>query len=139
MEIQTSIPDLLVVVIDTNCTTWNQAHQEIEGAVDGSVFPVSVVGCPDPHVECWCVAYPSGFRPVIGVPPPADPDKCERDVSKNLLRTTIQEADLLILVNDMEFSHEIVDALDLYHASKRQPSLGHFIDDLKAALMSMRR
>jgi len=132
-----TFPDLLVVVIDTNCSSWNEARAEVEGAVDRSLFPRHVVGCPDPHVERWCLADPAGFKLAVGASPRPDPDKCERNVYKRLLRQSIQDAGEPILTNEMEFAPDIVAAMDLYRAGKRQPALGKFVQDLRAAFTTL--
>ena len=129
-----SRPDLLVVVIDGNCEGWNKAKSTIQQAVDTSLFPQHVVGCPDPHVERWCLADPIGFRQVVGGAPADDPGKCERSYYKTLLRQSIESAGQSILVDPMDFAPEFVEQMDLYKAGKRQPSLRNFVEALRAAL-----
>jgi hypothetical protein len=34
----------------------------------------------------------------------------------------------------MEYAPDLVAAMDLYHAGKNQPSLRHFVDELRSAL-----
>jgi len=130
----TGSPDLLVVVIDCNCSDWNQRRMDLESAVDQARFPGFLVGCPDPHVERWCIADPVVFNQVVGGPPEADPGKCERNAYKNLLRRSIQQAGGQILSDPMEYAPELVQAMDLYRAGKNQQSLKHFVEGLRAAL-----
>lgn len=127
-------PDLLVLVVDGNCTDWRTAHKDLSQVVDKSLFPQFVVGCPEPHVERWCFADPESFTEVIGAAPPPDPGKCERFLYKNLLRRTILGAGQPILTTEMEFAPDLVEAMALYRAGKNQRSLGHFVDGLRAAL-----
>lgn len=135
-----SRPDLLIVVRDANCKGWNEARTELQRAIDTSLFPHSVVGCPAPHVERWCLADPSSFARVVEGPAPAPPaDKCERGFYKTLLREAILAADQLIVTDEMEYAPELVDAMDLYRAGKNQASLRHFHDDLQAALGALAR
>jgi len=128
------IPDLLVLVIDANCTDWGTAHKGLSETIDGSLFPQFVVGCPEPHVERWCFADPESFKEVVGEAPPRDPGKCERLLYKNLLRRTILDAGQPILTTAMEFAPDLIEAMDLYRAGKSQRSLGHFVDELRQAL-----
>lgn len=135
----TGIPDLLVIVIDGNCDGWNAARQTVQRAVDGNVFPASVVGCPDPHVERWCIADPTAFQAVVEGPPLPDPGKCERALYKNLLRDSIRAAGQPIITSEMEYAPDIVAAMDLFRAGRAQPSLGHFIEALRATLRMLER
>ena len=132
------IPDLLVLLIDANSVGWAQMHREIGQTVDPSVFPRYAIGCPDPHIERWCLADPQGVQEVLGIAPPADPDKRERGFYKKLLRQTILDARQPILTNEMEYAPDLVDAMDLFRAGKNQPSLKHFVDEIRTALQQLR-
>ena len=132
-----SLPDLLVLMIDANCKGWTQVRRTLEEAVDSRIFGHCVVGCPDPHVEKWCLADPQAIQEVLGVAAPPVPEKCERHLYKQLLRQTIQEAGQPILTNEMEYAPDLVAAMDLYRAGKNQPSLRHFVDELRSALQSL--
>lgn len=63
------VPDLLVILIDANAAGELARRSEIEGAVDLHQYPQSVVGVPDPYVECWYVADPVSFSQRFGVQP----------------------------------------------------------------------
>jgi hypothetical protein len=128
------LPDLLLIIIDCNCHGWSTMRDEVEPAIDRELFPNVVVGCPDPHIEKWCFADPGAFRSIVGVAPPAVPAKCERDVYKNLLRSTLRAAGVLSLTTEMEVAPDIVAAMDLFRAGKSEPSLKHLVDELRAAL-----
>ena len=136
MSGRVSVPDLLIVVIDANCEGWAQAQRRTAEAVDREAFPRVIIGSPDPHVERWCIADPEGFAKVVGRPPKRDPGKCDRDRYKDLLRQSIQAAHQPILTNEMEFAPDLVKEMDLFRAGKNQPSLKHFVDELRAALRS---
>jgi hypothetical protein len=131
------IPDLLVLLIDANCTGWAHARRELEQAVEPGAFPRCAIGCPDPHVERWCLADPLAVQDVLGVQPPPDPGKCERKLYKQLLRQTIQGAGQPILTNEMEYAPDLVPAMDLFRAGKNQPSLKHFVEEIRSALQQL--
>ncbi|HWN43205.1 MAG TPA: hypothetical protein VNW71_13350 [Thermoanaerobaculia bacterium] len=131
------IPDLLVLLIDANCSGWAQVRRDLEESVEPGIFPRSAIGCPDPHVERWCLD-PQCIQEVLGVSPPADPGKCERDLYKQLLRNTIKKAGQPILISEMEYAPDLVGAMNLFQAGKRQPSLKHFVDQIRGALQSLR-
>jgi uncharacterized protein DUF4276 len=132
-----SLPDLLVLMIDANCKGWAQVRRTLEEAVDSRIFSHCVIGCPDPHVEKWCLADPQAIQEVLGVTAPPVPEKCERHLYKQLLRQTIRDAGQPILTNEMEYAPDLVAAMDLYRAGKNQPSLRHFVDELRSALRSL--
>jgi hypothetical protein len=132
------IPDVLVLLIDANCSGWAQVRRDLEESVEPGIFPRYAIGCPDPHVERWCLADPQGIQEVLGVSSPADPGKCERDLYKQLLRETIQRAGQPILISEMEYAPDLVEAMNLFQAGKRQSSLKHFVDEVRDALQSLR-
>lgn len=132
-------PDLLVLVIDANCVGLNQKLRELTSIIDRTVFPEAVIGCPDPHVERWCLADPAAFHHVVGTRPPPDPGKCERNLYKKLLRRAVDEAGLPIVTDVMEIAPELVDAMDLYHAGQTQDALGRFIDDVRRVVLGWSR
>jgi hypothetical protein len=129
-------PDLLVLLIDSNCSGWSQSRRHLEEAIDQRLFPRYAIGCPDPHVERWCLADPGAVQQVLGTSPPPDPGKCERNFYKTLLRKTIREAGQPILTTEMEYAPDLVDAMDLFRAGKNQASLRHFVDELRSGLQT---
>ena len=131
------IPDLLVILIDANCSGWPQARRDLENAVAPGISPRCAIGCPDPHVERWCLD-PEGVQEILGVPPPPDPGKCERDLYKQLLRDTIRKAGQPILISEMEYAPDLVSAMNLFQAGKKQPSLKHFVGEVRGALKSLK-
>lgn len=131
------IPDLLVLLIDSNCSDWNEAHRDLARTVDSGLFPRCVLGCPEPHIERWCLADPVAVQEVLGVAPPPDPGKCERSVYKQLLRDTIRSAGQPILTSEMEYAPDLVAAMDLFRAGKNQRSLKSFVEAVRSALRSL--
>lgn len=130
--------DLLLVLIDANSAGHRAKSSEIAkaiGEVDAGVE--CVIGCPDPHIERWLMADPNAFRQAVGVDPPSDPGRREKDLYKRLLHEAIREAGYPV-AGQMDFSSEIIERMDLYAAGKRQPSLGQLCDDLRAALQRLR-
>jgi hypothetical protein len=132
------IPDLLVLIVDSNCASWTQVRRDLEESVDGGIFPRCAIGCPDPHVERWCLADPAAVQQVLGVTPPSDPGKCDRRVYKQLLRQTILGAGQPILTSEMEYAPDLVAAMNLFQAGKNQHSLKHFVEEVRSALQSLR-
>jgi hypothetical protein len=131
------VPDLLVLLIDANCTGWAQVRRDLEQSVDSTVFSRCAIGCPDPHIERWCLADPTAIQEVLGASAPPDPGKCDRHFYKQLLRKTIREAGQPILTNEMEYAPDLVEAMDLFRAGKNQASLKHFVDEIRGALQEL--
>jgi len=128
------LPDVLVLVIDANCSGWNVAHGQLEAAIDEGVIPHHVVGCPDPHVERWYIADPAAFQRVVGVPPGRDQGKCERNVYKRLVEDAVRTAGVPLLTGTADLASDLVEEMDLFQAGKNQSSLGHFVSDLRGVL-----
>lgn len=132
-------PDLLIVVIDCNCSDWHAVRDEIRNQIDDAVFPRSVVACPDPHVESWYLADPPSFTQVIGHDPTPVPEGCDREAYKRELSNALRAGNKQVLSGSSEFAPEIVEAMDLYDAGRRQASLGHFVDALSTKLTAADR
>jgi hypothetical protein len=131
------IPDLLVLMIDANCHGWVSVRRDLEASIDNGIFPRCAIGCPDPHVERWCLADPEATQKVLGIPGPPDPGKCDRSFYKNLLRQTILRAGQPILTTEMEYAPDLVAEMDLFRAGRNQSSLKHFVDEIRSALQSI--
>jgi len=123
-----------VVVIDGNCKGWHLMRGQIASAIDQQRCAASAIGCPDPHIERWYLTDPEGIRTSLGAQVTRETAKCERDRYKRALTEAVENAGHTVTLGGAEFAQEIVDAMDLYEAGKNEPSLGSFIDDLRAAL-----
>ena len=132
-------PDLLVVAIDGNCSTFVKARKAIEDVTRAPFSDRLVVACPDPHVECWYLADPASFETVVGHRPRVGKKKCVRDHYKRLLAAGVQQAGHPATLGGIDFAPELVARMDLYRAGKTNPSLRAFLDDLRSQLRSLRR
>lgn len=131
------LPDLLILVVDANCTGWNEMRHDLEEAVDRSVVPRVVLGCPDPHVERWYIADPAAFEQVVGARPARDPGKCERHVYKRLVDAAVEAAGLPLLTGPADLAPDLAGQMNLFQAGKNQSSLRHFVDDLRTELRAL--
>ncbi len=59
-------PDLVVVAIDGNCSTFSASRQVIEDTTGAAFADRLVAACPDPHIERWYPADSSSLGPVLG-------------------------------------------------------------------------
>ncbi len=123
------MPDLLVVAIDANCKAFNTAHREIELRIGEPYKSRAIIACPDPHIERWFLADPDSLVEVIGLRPRVGRKKCQRDHYKSILLKALIQAGYPPTLGGIEFAREIVEAMDLYRASKAERSLKRFLDD----------
>lgn len=125
--------DLLVVAIDGNCKSFQDARDDVRTGLEEVFHPTTVIGCPDPHVELWYMADPTSFRRVVGAIPQLGPKKCERGRYKEILRETVREAGHVPMLGGLEFARDVVMEMDLYRAGKNHRSLQAFITDVRNA------
>ena len=134
----TTYPDLLIVGIDGNCSTFAKARQAIEDAIHTSLSNRLVVASPDPHVERWYLADPESFNTVVGQRPIVGKKKCARDHYKRVLVKSVLQAGHPATLGGIEFGSELVDGMDLYRAGRGDHSLKAFLDDLRGKLRLLR-
>lgn len=134
----TTHPDLLIVGIDGNCSTFARARRAIEEATRPPLSDRLVVASPDPHVERWYLADPESFKTVVGQRPVVGKKKCARDHYKRVLAKTVRQAGHPATLGGIEFAPELVEGMDLYRAGKGDHSLKAFLDDLRGKLRLLR-
>jgi hypothetical protein len=138
-QVGIDVPDILVVARDANCQRFNLARQEVRERIDQAVFPSCAIACPDPHIERWFLADPVSFHRVIGADSRPGRRKCERDRYKRKLSEAVRRGGHPPTLGGIEFAAELVGEMDLYRASKNEPSLQHFIDDFHQATLLVKR
>lgn len=122
--------DLLVVATDGNCKGFAMRKQQIEGALkpfNGDV----VYAIPDPHIERWLLLDSSAFKKVLGKGCSAPVYKCERDRYKRLLAEAVIHAGEKSVVGGLEYTEDLVNAMNLGKLERAEPSLGHLLKDLR--------
>ncbi|MDE2822676.1 MAG: hypothetical protein OXK79_04145 [Chloroflexota bacterium] len=129
-----SSPDLLVVGIDGNCTSFAQMRAEIEQATRGEFRHLLVTACPDPHVERWYMADPQSFHEVVGLTPVVGQRKCEREHYKRLLSSAVTEAGHPPTLGGIEFARDLVEKMDFFRAGKTNPSFNAFLQELRGGV-----
>lgn len=133
------VPDLLVVAIDSNCSTFTATRSEIEKATRDEFKHLTVAACPDPHIERWYMADPNSFNEIVGHRPALGQSKCERGYYKHILHTAVQAGGHPAMLGGIEFAQDLVEVMDLYRAGRGNPSLKAFLDDLRPALRRLAR
>lgn len=129
---RTPLPDLFVVVRDANCVGYAERAKEIHAAVE-AYQGQTALAIPDPHIERWLLIDPRAFKDVLGKGC-APPDmKCDRDRYKQLLVDAIRVAGVDPPLGGVEYTEEIVQAMNLSRAGGSDPSFAHLLRDLRAA------
>lgn len=128
------MPDWVIVAIDANCHSHQQARREVRLKLLDSFVDRTVIACPDPHVELWFLADLESFAQIVGVQPRMSRGKCERSYYKQVLAKAVVDAGHPPTLGGIEFAQEIVAQMDLYRAGRSHSSLGHLVDELRARL-----
>jgi hypothetical protein len=131
-----SLPDLLVVAIDANCSAFQAARTNIQAQLKGEFRDRAICACPDPHVERWYLADLTAFHQVVGRAPAVGQQKCKREVYKALLAQSVAAAGHPPLLGGIEFARELAEAMDFYRAGKADNSLKHFLEEATARIKS---
>ena len=126
---QAGLPDLVVVATDANCKGMNERLKEI-GSVTGSIAADIICAVPDPHIERWLLLDSGAFKMVFGRGCKAPDQKCERARYKKLLIEAILETGITPSLGGIEFSEDIVQAMDIKLAGRSDPSLGRLLGEL---------
>lgn len=130
------IPDVLVVAIDTNCSTFAQTRSAIEEATRDELRALLVTACPNPHIERWFMADLRSFHRVVGHEPALGSAKCERGYYKEHLKDAVRRGGHPQTLGGIEFASALVDDMSLYRAGRADRSLKAFVDELRARLRS---
>lgn len=129
-----SVPDVLVIAIDTNCNPYNKMRKNISRVIDPALRGIAVIACPEPHVERWYLADPISFRKIVGPLRPLGRQKCERDRYKNILAQAVIDGGHVPIFGGIEFASELALSMNLFQAGKSERSLNRFVNALRALL-----
>lgn len=126
-----ALPDLIVVATDANCMGLVERLRQITD-VTSKVDVPSVCAVPDPHIERWLLVDSAAFKVVFGRGCDAPDQKCERMRYKKMLIDAIRSSGVSPNLGGIEFSEDIVNAMDLNRAGAADASLRKLIEDLRA-------
>jgi hypothetical protein len=124
--------DALLVLIDANSNGWRPMLRAIQDAVDSSLYPTVLIGCPDPHVEVWCTADPEAFQSLFSVPVPQPPTGSGRLVYKQWLADALEQAGEAVLSDPMAICLDLLPSMDMEKACRNNASLNHFVGVIRA-------
>jgi len=127
-------PDLLVVAVDANCEGWSQAKDKLEKEIDHTTVPCHALAVPDPHIERWYMADPDALWKALEVNVVPQRRKCDRGIYKKTLTDALVAGGYPVTLGGAEFAEDIVEHMDLFKAGKSEPSLKHFLEEVRALL-----
>jgi len=125
-----SLPDLIIVATDGNCMGYTKRRNEIT-ELTNRVSTRTICAIPDPHIERWLMIDSAAFKDVIGLGCDAPDQKCDRNRYKLLLVQAIRKSGVFPSLGGIEYAEAIASALDLDKAASADPSLAHFVADLR--------
>jgi len=130
-----ALPDLVVVATDANCKGLLERLKQI-AEITSKVAVPSVCAVPDPHIERWLLVDSGAFKAVFGRGCNAPDQKCERMRYKKMLIDAIKASGVTPSLGGIEFSDDIVEAMDLDRASAADASLRKLIEELRAVFQA---
>lgn len=128
-----TLPDVLVIAADANCHGVTAKKNAIRRRLKKGFRHSTVLAVPDPHIERWYLSDRQAFKQVVGVQPPAEKRKCERDRYKRILAQAVRDGGHPAILGGIEFAKELADSLDFYRAGAAEPSLKQFLKDAVSA------
>ncbi|GBE51625.1 hypothetical protein BMS3Bbin14_00079 [bacterium BMS3Bbin14] len=123
-------PDLLVVATDANCSGYQGRRKEID-AVIADWRNISIYAIPDPHIERWLLLDSAAFKSVMGKGCDAPDHKCERGRYKKILMDAMLQAGIHPSLGGIEFTEDIVNAMDFERMEQTDASLGQFLKSVR--------
>lgn len=122
--------DLVIVATDANCKGLVERLRQITD-VSNKVMVRTICAVPDPHIERWLLVDSAAFKSVFGHGCNAPDQKCERARYKKMLTDAIRATGIKPSLGGIEFSEDIVFAMNLTRVSAADPSLRRLIEDLR--------
>jgi len=125
------LPDLLIVATDANCKRYAKRRREID-KINDKFKNFSVYAIPDPHIERWLLLDSAAFKMVLGKGCGKPDKKCSRDRFKQLLLNAMRNAGVIPPLGGVEYTEDIVNAMDLQRMERANASFGKFLKDLQS-------
>lgn len=130
-------PDAIVVGIDADCSGRGERSRQVVRACQREDYAgLVVVAEPEPHIESWYFADTAAFQRLLRVAdlPPAPSVRCRKDDYKYRLREAVRSGGGPAPLGGVEYGPEIVEEMNISHATGRVRSLRRFVDDARACL-----
>ena len=130
-------PDAIVVGIDADCSERGARSRQVGVACERAGYlGLVLVAEPEPHIESWYFADTAAFQRLLRVADlPSTPSvRCRKDDYKDRLREAVRSGGGPAPLGGVEYGPEIVEEMNISHATGRVRSLRRFVDDARAAL-----
>lgn len=125
-----ALPDLVVVATDANCKGLSERLRQLS-EITSKINSPTVCAVPEPHIERWLLVDSAAFKSVFGRGCNAPDQKCERARYKKILIEAIRASGVAPSLGGIEFSEDIVMAMDLDRAAAADGSLRKLIEELR--------
>jgi hypothetical protein len=132
LKYKESLPDLIVVATDANCTGYIHRRKILQGITE-EIRDRVVYAIPDPHVERWLLRDPAAFKAVLGKPCKLPKEKCGRDRYKKLLVEAVRDTGAAPPLGGMEYAGDIVEQMDLRPTAEND-DFGSLLQELHARI-----
>ena len=130
--------DLLIVATDANCQGLMNRLREITEITPLKGMQV-ICAIPDPHIERWLLLDSAAFKQVFGRGCDTPDHKCERGRYKKKLIDAIRASGIDPNLGGIEFTDEIVQAMNLDLSARMDTSFQRFLDELRAIFREWQR
>ncbi|MCP4698618.1 MAG: hypothetical protein GY862_17465 [Gammaproteobacteria bacterium] len=131
-------PDLVIAATDANCKGLTARTKEVTDVANKAGVHI-VCAVPDPHIERWLLLDSAAFKQVFGRGCDAPDQKCERGRYKKQLIDNIIETGIIPNFGGIEYTDEIVGAMDLDRVGRTDTSFGKLLYDLQAVFQRWRQ
>ncbi|MDI7259150.1 MAG: DUF4276 family protein [Thermodesulfobacteriota bacterium] len=125
------LPDLLIVATDANSKRYAKRRREID-KINDKFKNFTVYAIPDPHIERWLLLDSAAFKTILGKGCDKPDQKCSRDRFKQLLLNAMRNAGVIPPLGGVEYTEDIVNAMDLQRMERANASFGKFLKDLQS-------
>lgn len=133
------IPDILLVAVDTNCSSPTKKKSEVLAIVKEFQNQL-VLALPNPHIERWLLIDSLAFKTVLSKGCRAPDEKCDKDRYKQLLRNAVKQTGYPVSIGGWEYAIDIVKAMRINPFQRRKDSsLYHLINDLRSRFKELLR
>jgi hypothetical protein len=131
-----TLPNALIVVADGNCKGVAGRKKEFSDQTRVSRLGDRVVyAIPNPHIERWMMVDAQAFKSVFGKGcRPLPKVKCVKGEYKRILREEFRNADFIPHLGGREYAKDLVDAMDLDHASREDAAFSDCVKSFRSLM-----
>ncbi|NOQ45892.1 MAG: DUF4276 family protein [Desulfobulbaceae bacterium] len=132
------LPDLVIVATDANCKGLNVRTKEVTEVTNKAGIRI-LCAVPVPHIERWLLLDSAAFKDVFGRGCGTPDQKCYRARYNKQLIACIVAAGIHPSFGGIEYTDEIIQAMDLAGVAQADESFNKFFSDLRAVFQEWRQ